>query len=107
MATQVLYLATDHVLELAGLSNGLTGAAISDATVTVSLADANGVAITGATWPIPAIAVVGQDGTYRATVPDDLTLTARQWVTATVVADAGPGLKRTWLVPLRVEGMPR
>lgn len=100
---QALLLETDHVVELSGLTNGMTSTAVADAAVTVTLRDAQGQPIEGATWPTSALAVNHLPGTYRATLPDTLQLSARQWVEVVVVADAGPGLKRTWRMPLRTE----
>jgi predicted oxidoreductase len=104
---QTLLLETDHIVELSGLSNGLTGAAVADATVTVTLRDAQGQAVAGATWPAAALAVADVPGTYRSTLPATLHLAPRQWLEALVVADAGPGLKRTWRLPLQVAPLAR
>ena len=100
---QALLLETDHVVELSGLTNGMTSTTIANAAVTVTLRDAQGQPVAGTTWPTNAAAVNHLPGTYRASLPDTLQLSARQWVEVVVVADAGPGLKRTWRTPLRTE----
>jgi hypothetical protein len=106
MSMQILLTATDHILEVSGLTNGLTGAVIADAEIAVTLRDAQGDTISGATWPITALAVTGIAGSYRALLPATLEVTPRMQIEATIVADAGPGLQRTWYMPLRVERYP-
>jgi len=106
MNMQVLLTATDHILEVSGLTNGLTGEVISDADVAVTLRDVHGDTVDGAVWPITILAVTGVDGTYRALLPASLDIIPRMQVEATIVADAGPGMQRTWYLPLRVERYP-
>ena len=95
----VIYIDTDNVLEIEELTNGLTGAAITDATVSVTLLDSDGAEIAGESWPVTMSYIVGTTAAYRATLTDSLTLTDRQEVTAHIVADAGDGLHREWQKP--------
>jgi hypothetical protein len=103
MTMQVLLFATDHVLEVSGLSNGLTGALIANATVTVTLVDATGEGVEGVTWPLSVPAVTGVAGTYRVVLPAAMQVSPRSQLEARIIADAGAGLRRSWFVPLRVE----
>lgn len=98
--------ATDHVLELTGLTNGVTGELISDADVTVTVVNAQGNVLPGETWPLTVAPVEGEPGTYRATLSADLPVSSRQCLDAIVVADAGVGLKRTWHVSVQGERYP-
>jgi hypothetical protein len=97
-----LSISTDHVVELSGLANGITGVAISDATVGVTVLNEAGSAVTGATWPVTLAPVVGTAGKYRGGIPDDLSLTVGQYIQVKVTANAGAGLFRTWYRSLRV-----
>lgn len=96
---------TDHVVELTGLTNGQSGALIADAAVSVTLRDAAGAEIPGADWPEPGNPVPDSPGDYRATLPYTVEVKPGQWVECEVVADGGPGLRRTWHFEMQVEGM--
>lgn len=97
----VIFQSNDNVIELSSLANGLTGTAISSATVTVSLLDADGAAVTatGVSWPLTMVAASGSTGTYRATLPYTLPLATGTY-TAQVLATAS-GMHAEWNVPLR------
>lgn len=92
----VLHVGNDHVLEVAGLRNELTGAALNSATVTVTLVDSAAAEVTGDTWPKTMSYVSGSDGVYRATLVYGLGLTAGARYTARITADAGNGLRAYW-----------
>lgn len=68
---------------------------LTDATVTVSLKDASGAAITGETWPKTLDYVAGSAGRYRAVLTDALGVSAGQLIQATISAVRGD-LNRTW-----------
>lgn len=85
----VLYTgANDNVIELADLTNGMTAALVTGATVTANLLTASGVGVTGATG-LTLTAVAGATGTYRATVPYTVTLTTGSTYTARVTVVSG------------------
>lgn len=100
MDTNVLYLATDHVLEVPVLTNGLTGATVTGATVTATLLDGADLPVTGQTWPLLLQEDAAVPGRYLGTLSAALAVTDRQRLKAVVVADAGAGLKRTWYMPV-------
>jgi hypothetical protein len=112
--TPLLILGTDHVVELTGppeartraktpLRNGLTGAPVTGATCTCTLCDANGQPLAGGTWPVTLVEAPDAPGIYRGTLPHGVIPAAGTRVTATVIADAGPGLRRTWTLGLVVQ----
>lgn len=69
-----LYVANSNVLELQGLTNSATGVADTGATVTVTLKDRAGANVTGQSWPASLAHVSA--GTYRATLENDIGITA-------------------------------
>lgn len=93
---------TDYVVELSGLSNSVTDAVISDATVGVTVLDAAGAALTGTTWPIVLSPIALSPGTYRGTLPDSISVVVGDWVKIEVAADAGAGLARKWYQQVQV-----
>jgi hypothetical protein len=90
----VLNRGNDHVLELRGLKNEVTGAPLTSATVSVTLVDSTGAQVTGDTWPKTMSHVAG--GTYRCTLVYGLALVLDGRYTAQITADAGPGLRALW-----------
>lgn len=91
--TDILYLQSDNLLEVTGLQNVATGAYINNATVTVTLVDAGGTAVSGQSWPATLSYVSGSNGDYRVTLEDTLSLSENGTYVprVTVLAD---GLKR-------------
>lgn len=69
--------------------NAVTGAAVTTATVVVTIMDGDGVEIAGETWPKSMSHVA--TGTYRATLSEDIAITPGQRyaivITATVSGD--------------------
>ncbi len=96
------YKANDNLVELENLKNHATGAYINDATVTMTLKDQSGSAVTGATGLSMAY-VTGSNGTYRATIPYTISCTSHRSYTVEVTADAGSGLLGFWEVPVLIE----
>jgi hypothetical protein len=79
---KVLYIDNDMIFELRALKDALTGAAVTGATVTVTLKDSDNQNVTGVVDL--AMAHVG-DGTYRVAFEDTLPLATGDytaWVTA-------------------------
>ena len=87
----------DNLVEVVGLQNAATGAYINaGATVTATVNDLAGGAVTGATWPLALAYVAGSNGNWRATIPDEAQLAKDAEYVAVIVADAGPGLAARW-----------
>lgn len=101
--TTRLFVGNDNVIELDALKDVIADTFINTASVTVTLTDANGDEIVGETWPLAMSYVGGSQGTYRATLPDTLTLTSGTTATAVVDVNGGPGLQGQWTVRLSVE----
>jgi len=86
-----LYIGNTTILELQDLTNSVSGAVITTATVVATLTDSKGVEVVGQTWPVTLAHIA--TGTYRATLENDLTLTANRAYTATIDATlAGVGV---------------
>lgn len=98
---ETLYLGTDHVLELPQLTNGLTGAVVTGANVTVTLYDAFGSTVSGQDWPLVLVESSNPPGRYYGTLSAELVIKERENLIAKVVANAGVGLKRTWVTPIK------
>lgn len=97
---QIIFLNNDTIIELSDLTNGVTGAYLDLATVSVTLKDADGVEVVGAVWPMTMDYVAGSNGKYRATLPAALSLVKRGEYVAEVSASAGAGLEGYWEIPL-------
>lgn len=100
MDVLTLYVGSDMLLEVEGLSDDVTGASVNNASVSVTLYDAAGSEVGGETWPKAMPYVPNTDALYRATMPDTLGLTANERYRAHVVADGGPGRCATWELDL-------
>ena len=95
MAT--LNINSDNIIELRGLKDVITGTVITGATVTVTLKNASGTEVSGATWPL-TMAHAG-NGLYRAILPNELVLNANLAYVATIIADNGADQHKEWCVP--------
>ena len=83
------FVANTNVLELQGLHSEIEGAYVNDATVTVTVKDEDGVAVTGQTWPLTMQYVATSQGDYRAILKDTLALVAKQNYFAFIDVNAG------------------
>jgi hypothetical protein len=100
--TEVIYVSNDNLLKVNGLRNALAAAGVylETATVTVTLVDEQGAAVSGETWPLSLAFVAGSDGNYRATLKDTLSITADKKYKAKITADGGVGLRAYWEIPV-------
>lgn len=96
MTCVALHVGNDNLIEVSDLKNVASGAYINNATVTVTLKDADSVNVNGQSWPVTLNYVTASNGKYRATLVDTLALVVDDTYYATVIADAGDGLKATW-----------
>lgn len=94
-----LYVNNDTVLELRGLRDEVSGTFLNAATVTATLYDSEGNAVSGQSWPKTLDYVAGSDGDYRVTVTHSMALTASHKYTARITADGGSGLYAQFSVP--------
>ena len=100
----VIYRSNTNVVEVPTLTNGLTDALVTGATVTCTIVDAAGTQVVGATgfsWPVTLSAASGATGTYRGVLPHTLTLSDSTTYYAEITADAGVNLYAFWRVPVR------
>jgi len=97
---QAIYIGNDNLLEVSGLQNALNDSYINDATVTVTLTNQAGDAVSGQAFPLTLNYVTDSNGVYRATLEDALALTEGAIYTAKITADAGGDLIGTWTIPL-------
>ena len=93
-----LLIGNDMILELEGLTNGLTGEVLNDATVAVTLLDAEGGEVGGDVWPKTMAYVAESLGVYHALLVYTLALEAGNRYNAEVTVDAGAGLRASWTV---------
>ena len=91
----VLLLQNDMVCEVSGLQNAVTGESLIAATVTVTVSDLDSVEVPGVAWPVSAIG--DGAGTFRATLPDAMSLTLGRRYRIDIDADAGGGLRGHWV----------
>lgn len=86
----VIYIGNTTVIEVQDLTNSVTDAVITNATVTVTLTDSGGTQVAGQTWPLTLTHIAA--GTYRATIENDISLVISRSYTATIDATvAGVG----------------
>lgn len=90
-----LYIDTDNVIEISGVTNAATGAVITTAAVVITLLDASDDSeIVGETWPLTLTHIAA--GLYRATLKDTLTLAPCVLCKAQFSIDDGAGFHREW-----------
>lgn len=98
-AAEVLFAGNDQLVELRGLTDEATGEPLNAATVTATLTEADGDAVTGATWPMTLAYVAESEGVYRATLPYGLGLVPGGRYLLRIDVNAGSGLRGRWDVP--------
>ena len=90
------FVANTNVLQLLGLKSETDDTFINDATVTVTVTDADGVNVTGGAWPLTMSYVASSDGDYRAILSNELPLVAKAKYVATINADGGADRVGHW-----------
>ena len=74
---------------LTGVTDSITGLAVTTATVTATIEDLAGDELTGVSFPLTLPHVGSPDGTYRVNVSDSLVTTPGQVVKIIVIIDDG------------------
>ena len=97
---EIIFVSNNNLIELRGLRDETTGDYLNAATVTVTVKDSSGNAITGDTWPKTMQYVTDSDGNYRANVSYAANLSADATYTASITADAGAGKRGQWEMPM-------
>lgn len=90
------FVANTNVLDLTGLKEELTDAYINNATVTVTIKDADGNNVTGETWPFTMNYVAASDGNYRAFVSEEIAFVPKTKYIAYIDADGGANRFGHW-----------
>lgn len=83
------FVGNTNLLELNGLKNEAAGAFVNDASVTVTIKDAEGANVSGAVWPMTMVYVEASDGDYRVALSHELPFEAKATYTALIEADSG------------------
>lgn len=96
--TGIVYLLNNNVIELQALTNSATDVVDVAATVTVTLKDKAGTAVTGQVWP--AVMSHVSAGLYRATLDADLDLSANRDYVAWIDATGTGGEVGHWEYPV-------
>lgn len=94
-----LYIGNHNVVELQTLTNVVSGAADTAATVEMTLKDRNGSEVAGQVWPATLAHDTG--GTYRATLDFDLSIKPRKTYIAEISVTGTGGERAYWEVPVQ------
>lgn len=108
MSTEVsltVWAGNTSVLELSGLKFTVTQAYANTATATVTLTNAAGTNVPGATWPMPLAYVAASNGVYRGNIPAGVALVPGK-IFAYVVSATQDGATARWEGKLLVEKRP-
>lgn len=84
-----VFVDNSNVVEVRGLAVAVNDSYVNDATVTLTLKDADGQEVTGQTWPATMTYVTATDGWYRGVIEHDVELEAGVTYYAHIDADAG------------------
>lgn len=96
--TNLWYVDSTMVIELRNLSDGITGEAVTNATVTASLLEAStGAPVAGASWPITLLHV--EEGTYRGAAQYQAAVADKGKYTCRILANI-QGAQRRWDIPV-------
>lgn len=96
-----LYKVNDQVVEVTGLKNNVTGAFLNAATVTATLKDKNGNAVTGLSSLTLAF-LAGTNGNYRGQVEQTFDPAPGRGYVLHIDSDEG-GVVGHWEIPVIVE----
>ena len=95
---EVAYVSNDNTVTVDLLYDVVDAAYVNDATVTMSLVDSAGVAVTGQSWPATLAYVTASNGKYQAILEDAAALVAGAHYTAKVTANGGADKLGYWEV---------
>lgn len=88
MATQIAFVGNTNNLEINGLKSEVEDTFLNDATITVTIKDANGVDVAGEPWPQTMTYLAGSDGNYVLGLTRNLDFSNGAKYTAFIDADA-------------------
>jgi hypothetical protein len=84
-----VYIANTNILEVRGLQEAISGDYINNATVSVTIVNDCGAAISGQSWPLSMTYVATTNGDYRATISDAAQMIPGRNYFAEISANAG------------------
>lgn len=67
---KIIFHGNDNLILVKGVYNNATSAYVNNATVNVTLKDANGTDLTGQTWPLVLSYIAASNGDYQGTIDD-------------------------------------
>jgi hypothetical protein len=92
----VLLIGNDQSIQVSGLQDQNTGDYLDSATVTVTIKNPDGTAVSGGTWPLTLDYVTSSNGNYLGIIEDGVALIERRAYTIEVTADDGSGRIGFW-----------
>ena len=96
----IFYVDNPNVLEWQDVTNSITGLAVTNADVVVTLLDTDDAQVAGQTWPATMTHVAG--GTYRAILEADIAIIANRRYFAHIVAEVSGDPMADILAPITV-----
>ena len=71
---RAVYLGNDHILTVSGLRDGIAGTYYDDGdgSLSVTVKDESGDALSGVSWPVALSYVAASQGVFRATLPSEM-----------------------------------
>jgi len=94
------YLSADNVVQLGGFQNAIDSSYLNSATVTCTIKDTSGTAVTGISWPVTLDYVAASNGIYRATIDKAIVLTYGSIYHVEITA-AESGIDGFWRIPIQ------
>lgn len=98
---ELLLISNDNLLELRGLQDATDLSYVNDATVSATLTDLDGNAVSGQGFPVTLNYVAASNGIYRATLQDGLALRRGKIYQCTVDAVSGGGITAQFVIRAR------
>lgn len=92
----VIYLQSDNTLLLENLRKDSDQSYLNSATVTLTILNPDGTALSGVSWPVTMAYISSSNGSYSYTLPYTVPLTKNVKYKAVVVSDAGLGYRHRW-----------
>jgi len=91
-----IYLSNDNLLSIEGLKNSSSGSFMNDATVTATVKNSGGSAVSGQAFPVSLSYIAASNGNYHATLENTLSMVEGIIYTATISATSSGGLYAEW-----------
>jgi len=99
--TNLFFVSNTNTVIIDELQQSGSSAYVNDATVTCTVKDADGVAVTGETFPVSGSYVAASNGRYEINISSALNVAAGDAVTAEVTATSG-SVTGFWTLPIKV-----